>query len=112
TGLDPGVVAQLHADLVFLLLGLTIGTLAALVATAAPQRAVRAAWFLLAAELAQGLVGYVQYAIALPVLLVGIHLAGAAVVVVAAVHLLMTTRERDRVPAQRAAGTAVEVLAR
>ena len=43
TGLDPEQVAQLHADLVFLLVGLTVALLVALKATDAPGRVVRAA---------------------------------------------------------------------
>ena len=69
-GLDPASVSQLHADLVFLLVGLTVGTLFALRACGAPRAAVRAAGALLAVELAQGAVGFVQYATDLPVVLV------------------------------------------
>jgi cytochrome c oxidase assembly protein subunit 15 len=95
TGLDPGAVAQLHADLVFLLVGLTVATWLALRATGAPQPAVRAAAVLLGIELAQGVVGYVQYFTHLPALVVALHMAGACGVWVASLGLWFSTRIRD-----------------
>jgi cytochrome c oxidase assembly protein subunit 15 len=94
TGLDPETVAQFHADLVFLLLGLTIGCVVAFKVTGAPERAVRAAWWLLGIELAQGLVGFVQYFTDLPEILVGIHMLGAAGVSGAVTWLVLGTRDR------------------
>jgi heme a synthase len=94
-GLDPASLSQLHTDFVFLLLGLTIGALLALQAVHAPARAVRAAWALLAVELAQGLVGFVQYFTDLPVALVTLHLLGAALVSAAMTWLLVGVRDRS-----------------
>ncbi len=94
TGFDPESVSQLHADLVLLLVGGTLGLWAALRATSAPARAVRAALVLLGVELAQGLVGFVQYFTALPVVLVAVHLAGSCLVLVAAVKVVLETRDR------------------
>ena len=54
---------------------------------------------LLGVELAQGVLGFVQYFTGLPVVLVGLHLAGACVVLVAAVHLVLNTRSRGPVDA-------------
>ena len=93
TGLDPGAMSQLHADLVFLLVGATLGLWAALRSAGAGQAA-RATLGLLAVELAQGLIGFVQYFTHLPVVLVGLHLAGACLVLVAAVRVVLATRER------------------
>ena len=100
TGLDPAVVAQVHADLVVLLIGLTAGSLLALRAAGA-RPAARAASWLLAAELAQGAVGFVQYFTDLPVLLVGLHLLGAGAVSAGATWLLLSapTKAAGRVPA-------------
>jgi heme a synthase len=95
--LDPASVAQFHADAVFLLLGLSIAAWLALRAVGAPVGAVRAALILLGVEFAQGLIGFVQYATALPVLLVGLHMAGACAVWLAALHLGVTTRVRPAV---------------
>jgi cytochrome c oxidase assembly protein subunit 15 len=93
-GLDPESMSQIHADLVFLLLGLSIGLWFALRALdKAPARAVRAAAILVGVELAQGLIGFVQYVTDLPVVLVGLHMLGASVLVAAAVHVFATTRE-------------------
>ncbi len=94
TGLDPRVVSQVHADLVFLLVGLTIGTLVAFKVTKAPERAQRAVTWLLAIELCQGLVGFVQYVTDLPVALVALHLLGAALVSATATWVLLGTRDR------------------
>jgi heme a synthase len=96
TGLDPTSVSQLHADFVFLLVGLTIGCNVALRATQAPADAVSAATWLLAIEVVQGAIGLVQYATNLPVVLVGLHLMGAALVSASVTWLLLSVRLRTR----------------
>jgi cytochrome c oxidase assembly protein subunit 15 len=93
TGLDVETVTQLHADAVFLLVGLTGAAWFAARAVGAPTVA-RAAAVLLGIELAQGVVGFVQVHNGLPVLVVGLHLLGSCLAVVGSVSLLMTTRER------------------
>jgi cytochrome c oxidase assembly protein subunit 15 len=95
TGFDPATVSQLHADAVMLLVGLTVATVLWLRAARAPAPLRRAAAVLLAVELAQGLVGFVQYFTGLPVVLVAAHLLGACLVWIAAVRLLLATGERD-----------------
>ena len=55
----------------------------------------RAAGTLLAVELAQGLIGFVQYATDLPVVLVAFHLLGAALVSAALAWLLVSARVRS-----------------
>ncbi len=92
TGLDPQLVSQLHADVVFLLVGLTVALLVALHATDSPARVRRAARDLLVVELAQGVVGYVQYFTHLPVLLVLAHMAGAVLITVATARLVWAVR--------------------
>lgn len=99
TGFDPAAVSQLHADLVLLLVGATLGLYVALRATGAPTGAVRAGAVLLGVELAQGLVGFVQYFTHLPVVLVAFHLAGACATLVAAVQVVLATRDRGPVAA-------------
>jgi cytochrome c oxidase assembly protein subunit 15 len=99
TGLDVEAVSQLHVDAVFLLLGLTVGMWFAARAAGSPGRVARVAAVLLAVQLAQGVVGFAQYFSGLPVLLVGLHMLGACLLVVAAVWLLLATRER--VPADQ-----------
>ena len=86
-GLDLQSVAQAHADLAFLVLGLAVAAALAVRAVAADRPVVRAADLLVAVVLAQGAVGLVQYASGLPEVLVGAHLLGSALVWLAALHL-------------------------
>jgi len=94
-GLDPLQLSQLHADLVFLLVGLTI----ALVAV----HPSRVTWTLLVVELAQGLIGFVQYFTDLPVVLVGFHLLGASLVAAAVTRMVIEVRAGARAPESAAA---------
>jgi cytochrome c oxidase assembly protein subunit 15 len=83
--------AQLHADLVMVLVGLTVGVLALGAALrAGPLR--RMAALLLAVELAQAAVGYTQYFLHVPALLVGVHMLGACLVWIGALAVLLTAR--------------------
>jgi cytochrome c oxidase assembly protein subunit 15 len=88
-GLDPAAMSQLHADGVFLLVGLTVGAVFAARVAGRPTTARAASW-LLAVELAQGVIGFVQYATNLPILLVELHLLGACATVAAATALLLS----------------------
>ena len=92
TGFDPETVSQLHADSVMLLVGLTVGCWLALRATGAPAAARRAAVVLFGVELAQGLVGFVQYFTGLPEVLVGLHMLGACLVWIAVLRMLLAMR--------------------
>jgi len=92
--LDPELVAQAHADLVFLLIGLSVALWFALRATKARAAAIRAAGALIVVELAQGLIGFVQYFTHLPVVLVAAHMLGACLVWVATLNVLWSLRER------------------
>ena len=96
TGLDPAAVTQLHADAVFVLIGLAVATWFAFRAAGARHQATTAVW-LIGVLLAQGLVGYAQYATGLPAALVGVHLAGAAAVWIAALSVWYSTRTRAEV---------------
>jgi cytochrome c oxidase assembly protein subunit 15 len=79
--LDPLQVSQFHADLVFLLIGLTVGLWFALRATGGDVRPVTA---LAAVEVMQAVVGFVQYFSDLPIAVVMLHMLGAGLVVAAA----------------------------
>jgi cytochrome c oxidase assembly protein subunit 15 len=92
TGFDPELVSQLHADSVFLLLGLTVALLVALYATDSPGRLKRAARDLLVVQLAQGVVGYVQYFTDLPIALVLLHMLGAVLVTAFTARLVWSVR--------------------
>jgi cytochrome c oxidase assembly protein subunit 15 len=91
-GVDPELVSQLHADVVFLLIGLTVALLVALAATDAPGRVRRAARDLLVVELLQGVIGYVQYFTHVPALLVLVHMAGAVLITVYTARLVWSVR--------------------
>ena len=93
-GLDPRSLTQLHTDLVFLLVGLTVAAVLVLRTAGAPAAVRRAAAVLLVVELAQGLVGFVQYFTDLPVVLVAVHLLGASLLSAAMTWLLVSVRER------------------
>ena len=94
-GLDPQALSQLHADLVFLLVGLTAAFWLALRATGGPSRPMGV---LLGVLLGQGVVGFVQYYTDLPVLLVGLHLVGACVIQAYAVYAVLALRTRGPGP--------------
>ncbi len=91
-GFDVELVSQLHADAVFLLVGLTVALLVSLHATDAPGRVTRAARDLLVVQLAQGAVGYVQYFTDLPVALVLLHMLGAVLVTAFTARLVWSVR--------------------
>jgi cytochrome c oxidase assembly protein subunit 15 len=111
TGLDPGMVAQLHADLVMLLIGLSVAWYFALRAVDAPPAARRAALVLVVVELAQGAIGFVQYFTHLPALLVGLHLAGACAVWLAALRTQTAIRVREAQPVTAPAPAATVTAA-
>jgi cytochrome c oxidase assembly protein subunit 15 len=92
TGLDPELVSQLHADVVFLLLGLTVALLVALHATDSPGRVRRTTRDLLIVQLAQGVIGYVQYFTDLPIVLVLLHMLGAVLVTAYTARLVWSVR--------------------
>jgi heme a synthase len=89
---EPENLSQLHADLVFLLIGLTVALLVALASTDAPGRLRRAARDLLVVQLAQGLVGFVQYFTDLPIALVLVHMLGAVLIAAYTARLVWAVR--------------------
>lgn len=92
TGLAVGSVAQLHADVVMILIGLTVGLVVLVRAVSAGAAVQRAAAVLLGVELAQGVIGYLQYFLHVPPLLVGLHMLGACLVWLAALTVLLHAR--------------------
>ncbi len=97
TGLQVSSMAQLHADAVMVLIGLSVGLLLLLRALHATAALQRAAAVLVGVELAQGAIGYTQYFLHVPPLLVGVHMLGACLVWLAALRVAVeTTRARTR----------------
>jgi cytochrome c oxidase assembly protein subunit 15 len=93
-GLDPRAVSELHANAVFLFVGLTVGCLFVMRSVDAPERAIRAATVLLGLEIAQATVGFTQYFLDLPRGLVELHVIGAACISGCLAWLLVGLRDR------------------
>ncbi|WP_158852266.1 COX15/CtaA family protein [Saccharothrix deserti] len=87
--------SQVHADLLFLFLGMLIALGFALRGHPVPRRPYYA---LVAVVLAQGTLGLVQYWTGVPEVLVSLHVLGAGAVVVATAALWVSTRERPHRP--------------
>jgi heme a synthase len=90
-GVDIRTMAIAHADAVWALVGLTIALVAVTWRSGPPplRRAVRV---LFVVELAQGALGYTQYALGIPAWLVAGHILGAALLWTAAVTVWVRAR--------------------
>jgi cytochrome c oxidase assembly protein subunit 15 len=88
---DIRTVAILHADFVIFLFGITIAFFVA-VGTSS-QTKIKLRTFTIIA-LAQGIIGYVQYFLGVPALIVGLHLLGAAVLWISAWRVFLSSRIR------------------
>jgi cytochrome c oxidase assembly protein subunit 15 len=104
-------VTQLHADIGWLLAGLSVALVLGLRLSGAPPRAVRAGWIMLAALGSQGVIGYVQYFTHLPAGLVWVHVTGSVLVWIAVLRLFLAVRARTTVNTAQT-GPAVTVPSR
>lgn len=93
TGLDPQVMSQIHAVSVWLLVALTVGLLV-LARRQGARFVALVATVMLLLELVQGVIGYVQYWTDLPVILVGLHMLGAALLAAGAARVLLAPHAR------------------
>lgn len=96
---DPYLTAKVHSAGVWLFVASVIALLVGLHRTLDDGeghvvRARRRTWVLLAVTFAQGLVGYVQFFTGLPAALVGVHLLGAAALVVTTTAAVLGLRVR------------------
>ena len=91
--LDERAITWLHADAVIALLGVSLALLVLSEISPETKRKVK---ILFAVTLAQGLVGYTQYVLGLPELLVIVHVLGSTLVWIATwrIWLSITTAER------------------
>lgn len=90
-------IAQLHADLAWIVVGLTVALwflLRAVEAPAGPRARTRD---LLVVLLFQGVIGYVQYFSGLPEILVALHMLGSCLVWIVVLRILLAMRERPLV---------------
>ena len=90
---DPRNITWLHADLVFLYIGLTIGLYIAARALNLSANITNAVKLVLLVSAAQGLIGYVQYFTGLPWVLVALHIAGACGLWLVTLRLQYLTRK-------------------
>ena len=91
--LDERAITWLHADAVIALLGVSLALLVLSEISSETKRRVK---IFFAVTLAQGLVGYAQYVLGLPELLVIVHVLGSTLVWIASwrIWLSITTAER------------------
>lgn len=98
---DIEAVTRLHGAAVVVLLALLGGNLMLMWRFDTPVGVRRAALVVLAVLLAQAAIGYIQYFNGVPVLLVAMHLLGATLAWIAALHLLLTEVEHSaEIPAE------------
>nr|WP_329928506.1 COX15/CtaA family protein [Streptomyces sp. SP17BM10] len=98
--IDYDRLAQFHADLAFVSVGLAIAVIFVFAAVKAPQPAKARAKELLAVLLLQGVLGFIQYFTDAPELMVGLHMLLAALTWIAALRIPLALRTRaDDAPA-------------
>jgi len=98
-GFDIPLVTRLHSGFVWLFVLLVIAIVVTLARAAGPADARRWSGALLAVTLAQGVIGYLQYALGVPAWLVGVHMLGASLFVIATtgtVRAVLRSRAVDR----------------
>ncbi len=91
---DPQTISWMHADSVFLFVGLLIGLLITLFLFPSTGRMRKRTLLLLGLATIQGTVGYVQYFTGLPEILVGIHVLGAVLTWIAVLIIPFSMRTR------------------
>ncbi|MEV6317528.1 COX15/CtaA family protein [Streptomyces sp. NPDC051776] len=114
-GIDWTLIAQVHADLAWIVVALTVAlwfVLKAVDAPLGPRARTRDLTLIL---LAQGAIGYVQYFTELPEVLVATHMLGSTLVWIAVLRVLLSLRERPvaepGVPGAVPEGSAVPAAA-
>jgi cytochrome c oxidase assembly protein subunit 15 len=95
-------VARIHGALVMSFVALVLWTIARLVRAGAPGRVRRRSEWLLAVLVAQAGVGYAQYFLGVPALLVAVHVAGAVAVWVAVLRFSLGLSVPARAPSSPA----------
>lgn len=97
--LDWQEITQLHVDFVYIVLGLSAALWFTLRAVKAPAALRRPVVEFLVVLLLQGVIGYVQYFTHLPEIVVGVHMLGSCLVLIAVQRVLLSQRERAELPA-------------
>lgn len=92
--IDPRLISWLHADVVLLFLGLSVGIWISLKVSNAPQDIKQASWLVILVCIAQGIIGYTQYFTGLPWALVLVHVIGSCVLWIATLRLFELRNSR------------------
>ncbi|MEV0096186.1 COX15/CtaA family protein [Streptomyces sp. NPDC050738] len=92
--LDWSMIVQLHADLAWLVVALSVALWFVLKAVDAPQGPRSRARDLFLILMFQGVLGYIQYFTETPEILVGLHMLGACLVWIGVLRVLLSLRER------------------
>jgi len=92
---NPQIISWVHADVVLLFLGVTIGLYVAVRATNAPRTVINASLAVLVIGFGQGLIGYVQYFTGLPWVEVALHMSGACLLWIATLALWSKSATHD-----------------
>lgn len=109
-GVDIRFAAIAHADAVWLLLGLTVALVAVTWRAGPPSLRTTLRW-LLALEVAQGVIGYTQYALGIPEVLVALHILGSTLVWTLAVLVWVRARPSHQLDGPDAPADAAAVRA-
>ncbi|MFB8088727.1 heme A synthase [Streptomyces sp. NPDC055992] len=92
--IDWKMIAQLHADLAWVVVALTVALWFVLKAVDAPVGPLHRTRELFLILLSQGVIGYVQYFTDTPEILVGLHMFGSCLVWIGVVRVVLSLRER------------------
>lgn len=92
--IDMRTAAWIHADFVYLFVGLIVAMIVALRLVGAPAKAWHRMWLLVAVTVVNGIVGYVQLFAGLPWAVVATHMLLATLVWVAVIRLRLALRTR------------------
>ena len=95
---DPQTISWMHADAVFLFLGMLSGLFIALFLFPSTGRMRRRTLALMGIAIVQAIVGYTQYFMGLPSLLVGVHVLGAVLTWIAVLAIPFSMRVRGELP--------------
>ena len=107
-GLDPDLWTRIHVVPVYLLVFAIAVALYLAWRRPADSRLRGALVLMTAVTLLQAVIGYVQHFLALPIVLVGLHMLGASLLTAAAAHLLFTGLARQVPGGPRASAGAVQ----
>lgn len=94
---DPQTVSWMHADSVFLFIGLLVGLIVTLMLFKSTGSMRKRTILLVAITLTQGSIGYIQYFTGLPSALVALHVLGAVITWIAVLFIPFSMRTRGEV---------------